>query len=220
MIANSLVVADTTHPFYHSLCSHYDVRGIEEAMASYETYDYVFDLSSLRTQKKYFFLKELARTTKAQVISDLTMCWGEWIYHNCSFVVGGLSTHFYSPTDSLEFSLKDSKDQKTNDLINQFYQSIGKKGVLHTDHQLSFHYPRTIAMIINEAYFALEEKLATANDIDLAMKNGVNYPLGPIEWGKKIGLANVIELLRELREVTGEDRYKISHQLKLEAIKL
>ena len=220
MIANCLVVAEPTHPYYQQLTANYIVKGIEEAMASYDTYDYIFDLSNLRTQKKYYFLKELARTTKAQVISDLTMCWGQWIYNNCSFVKGGLSTLFYSPTDSIEFSLKDLMDQNTLNLIENFLTSIGKKGILHSDHRLSFHYPRTIAMIINEAYFSLEEKLASANDIDLAMKNGVNYPLGPIEWGQKIGLANVIELLRELREVTGEDRYKISHQLKLEAIKL
>lgn len=46
---------------------------------------------------------------------------------------------------------------------------------------LGFTVPRTLAMIINEAYFALEENVASASDIDRAMKFGVNYPKGPFE---------------------------------------
>ncbi len=220
MTTNLIVVADSTHPLYNTLIQHFEVKGIEEAMASYETYDYVFDLSNLRTQKKFYFLKELARTTKAEVISDLTFSWGEWIYNNCPYVKAAISTHFYSPTNAFEYSLKNNSDEVTQKIVLDFFEKINKKGILHSEHRLSFHYPRTISMIINEAYFSLEEKLATKEDIDLAMKNGVNYPLGPVEWGEKIGLSNIIELLRELREVSGEDRYKISHQLKLEAIKL
>lgn len=220
MTNNILVIAEPNHPFYNEIIKHYEIRGIEEAIASFETYDYVFDLSALRTQKKYYFIKELARTTKAEVITDLSLSWGEWIYNNCSYVKGSLSTLFYSPTDTYEYSLKDNNDNKTNDVILNFFKTLSKKSIFHEELKLSFHYPRVISMIINEAYFALEENLASKTDIDLAMKNGVNYPLGPIEWGNKIGLPLIIELLRELREVTGDARYKISHQLKLEAIKL
>jgi len=220
MSLNILVVAEADHPFYELITKHYEVRGIEEAMASFDIYDYVIDCSQLRTQKKYYFIKELAHTTKAPVITDLSLCWGEWIYHNCPFVKGAISTLFYAPSKSLEFSIKDENDFQTKKVITDFYQSLNKEALYHQDLKLSFHYPRVISMIINEAYFSLEENLASKTAIDLAMKNGVSYPLGPFEWGEKIGLALIIELLRELREVTGEDRYKISHQLKLEAIKL
>ena len=74
-------------------------------------------------------------------------------------------------------------------------------------------------MIINEAYFALGEKLTTAEAIDLAMKNGVNYPLGPVEWGEKIGLHYVAQLLEELNTITRDDRYRLSTELKLHAFK-
>lgn len=57
---------------------------------------------------------------------------------------------------------------------------------------------RTIAMIINEAYFALESQVSTKNDIDIAMKLGTNYPYGPFEWGQKIGLQNIFLLLNQL----------------------
>ncbi len=57
---------------------------------------------------------------------------------------------------------------------------------------------RVISMIINEAWFALEEKVSTREEIDTAMKLGTNYPYGPFEWGEKIGLKNIYELLATL----------------------
>jgi 3-hydroxyacyl-CoA dehydrogenase len=43
-------------------------------------------------------------------------------------------------------------------------------------------------MIINEAYFALEDNVSTKAETDIAMKLGTNYPYGPFEWGQLIGL--------------------------------
>jgi len=58
--------------------------------------------------------------------------------------------------------------------------------------------PRIVSMIINEAYFTLEENVSTKEEIDIAMKLGTNYPFGPFEWSKKIGLKNIAALLTEL----------------------
>ncbi len=57
---------------------------------------------------------------------------------------------------------------------------------------------RIIAMIINEAWFALEDGVSAKQDIDTAMKLGTNYPWGPFEWGEKIGLDKIIKLLQQL----------------------
>ena len=76
--------------------------------------------------------------------------------------------------------------------------------------------PRVICMIINEAYFAVQEGTATREDIDLAMKLGTNYPYGPFEWCAKIGLKNVYELLLALYDDTRDERYKISALMKKE----
>lgn len=67
---------------------------------------------------------------------------------------------------------------------------------------------RIIAMIINEAYFAVEEKVSTKEQIDIAMKLGTNYPIGPFEWSKKIGLENIVQLLQNLAKQN--KRYIIS----------
>lgn len=60
---------------------------------------------------------------------------------------------------------------------------------------------RIVSMIINEAYFALGEKVSTKEEIDTAMKLGTNYPFGPFEWSRKIGLKNISALLNELYKI-------------------
>lgn len=59
---------------------------------------------------------------------------------------------------------------------------------------------RVISMIINEAFYALGEKISTIDEIDMAMKLGTNYPYGPFEWADKIGLKNIYDLLLKLKE--------------------
>jgi len=71
---------------------------------------------------------------------------------------------------------------------------------------------RIIAMIINEAWFALGEGISTKEEIDIAMKLGTNYPYGPFEWGNKIGLENIYELLNKLSKVNS--RYQPAEFLK------
>jgi 3-hydroxybutyryl-CoA dehydrogenase len=57
---------------------------------------------------------------------------------------------------------------------------------------------RVISMLINEAFFCLEEKISSVEAIDKAMKLGTNYPYGPFEWTEKIGLKNIYLLLQKL----------------------
>jgi 3-hydroxybutyryl-CoA dehydrogenase len=67
---------------------------------------------------------------------------------------------------------------------------------------------RILYMIINEAAFALLEGVATAADIDAAMKLGTGYPSGPLAWADAIGLDKVHDGLRSLHEEYGDDRYR------------
>ncbi len=76
--------------------------------------------------------------------------------------------------------------------------------------------PRIICMIINEAYYTVQEGTATRQDIDMAMKLGTNYPYGPFEWCARIGLRHVYELLEAVYEDTKDERYKICALLKKE----
>ena len=75
---------------------------------------------------------------------------------------------------------------------------------------------RIISMIINEAYFALDEKVSSKKEMDIAMKLGTNYPYGPFEWSEKIGLKKVVELLTTLSKTNS--RYEPAALLKKEAL--
>jgi 3-hydroxybutyryl-CoA dehydrogenase len=63
-------------------------------------------------------------------------------------------------------------------------------------------------MIINEAAFAVQEKVASVADIDSAMKLGTNYPVGPLAFCDEVGAETVIAILEALSKEYGADRYR------------
>jgi 3-hydroxybutyryl-CoA dehydrogenase len=67
---------------------------------------------------------------------------------------------------------------------------------------------RILAMLINEAIDAVFLNVASKEDVDLAMTNGVNYPKGLLKWADEIGLNNVLIQLEELFYEYGDDRYR------------
>jgi 3-hydroxybutyryl-CoA dehydrogenase len=58
--------------------------------------------------------------------------------------------------------------------------------------------PRILCTIINEAVYTLADSIASAQDIDTAMKLGTNYPQGPLEWAKKIGAEEIATVLEAM----------------------
>jgi 3-hydroxybutyryl-CoA dehydrogenase len=68
--------------------------------------------------------------------------------------------------------------------------------------------PRIYAMLVNEAAFALQEGVASAADIDTAMKLGTNYPMGPLAWADTVGIDVVLRILEHLWERYKEERYR------------
>ena len=75
-----------------------------------------------------------------------------------------------------------------------------------------FH--RILGMLINEAADTLYHGVASAQDIDLAMTKGVNYPKGLLRWADEWGIKNVVNEMNSLKNFYEEDRYRISPQLK------
>jgi 3-hydroxybutyryl-CoA dehydrogenase len=73
---------------------------------------------------------------------------------------------------------------------------------------------RVVGAIVNEAFFALGEGVATADDIDTAMKLGTNYPRGPIAWGQEIGLDLVLETLLALEDWYRDRRFTPAPRLR------
>ncbi|SAK62874.1 3-hydroxyacyl-CoA dehydrogenase [Caballeronia temeraria] len=69
---------------------------------------------------------------------------------------------------------------------------------------------RTVAMLVNEAADAVNQGVCTSADLDLAMEKGVNYPLGPLAWGERLGIERIHDVLIHLAAHYGEDRYRAS----------
>jgi 3-hydroxybutyryl-CoA dehydrogenase len=73
---------------------------------------------------------------------------------------------------------------------------------------------RVLAMLVNEAIEAVLFRVASPEDIDLAMTKGVNYPKGLLAWGEALGLDWVLRTMTGLQQEYGEDRYRPSPLLK------
>ena len=93
------------------------------------------------------------------------------------------------------------------DQAGRFFRDLGLEPMIVPDAP-GLVFPRILCTIINEAAFALMEGVASAEDIDTAMKLGTNYPLGPLEWADRIGLDQVLGVLEGLQVEYGEDRYR------------
>lgn len=73
---------------------------------------------------------------------------------------------------------------------------------------------RTVAMLANEAADAVAEGVCDAPSVDTGMCLGVNYPLGPLAWAERVGLAYILAVLDNLASSYGEDGYRASPLLR------
>ena len=79
-------------------------------------------------------------------------------------------------------------------------------------------FERILAMLINEAVDALYLNIASANDLEIAMTKGVNYPKGLLQWCNEWGTDKCLEKLDSLYHQYHEDRYRASALLRKQAM--
>ncbi|MFE7571190.1 3-hydroxyacyl-CoA dehydrogenase [Streptomyces sp. NPDC057539] len=73
---------------------------------------------------------------------------------------------------------------------------------------------RTVAMLVDFALDAAARQVAAPEDIDLAMRLGVNYPCGPLDWGDRLGARWALDTLEALHEEYPTGRYAPSQALR------
>jgi 3-hydroxybutyryl-CoA dehydrogenase len=73
---------------------------------------------------------------------------------------------------------------------------------------------RILIPLLNEACFALEEGLASAEDIDTGVKLGLNHPMGPLTLADFIGLDTCLYIAEVLHRELGDDKYRPSPVLR------
>lgn len=96
---------------------------------------------------------------------------------------------------------------ETVELVKEFVSKIGKTPVEVYEYP-GFITTRSIVPLINEAMHILLEGVATAKDIDTAMKLGYNFQYGPLEMADMMGLDEVLTWMETLWNTLGEPRYR------------
>ncbi|MCW9094574.1 MAG: 3-hydroxyacyl-CoA dehydrogenase NAD-binding domain-containing protein [Ignavibacteriaceae bacterium] len=96
---------------------------------------------------------------------------------------------------------------ETTAKVKSFISQIGKTPVEVYEYP-GFVTTRAIVPLLNEAMHILLEGIATAKDIDTAMKLGYNFQMGPLEMADSMGLDEVLTWMETLWKTLGEPRYR------------
>ena len=189
------------------------VQNRKDAAAALSTSEIVFDFLQDRSPDAMAIYKDksLIVFLNTSLITLQSLLKNVATYNSRFFGFCGLPT--FLNRELLEVSIGRESDMP---FLDEICKKLNTKYALVAD-SVGLVTPRIICMIINEAYYTVEEGTATRTDIDLAMKLGTNYPYGPFEWGNKIGLEHVYDLLKAVYEASNDERYLICPLLKQEA---
>lgn len=123
----------------------------------------------------------------------------------------------YEASTRVALAVADQATEKAVSSAGGFFQALGKS-VSMVDDIPGMIVMRTLAMLANEGADAVRAQVCDAASVDIAMCNGVNYPLGPIEWAGRLGLGTVETVLDNMARIYGEDRYRCSPLIRRKAI--
>jgi 3-hydroxybutyryl-CoA dehydrogenase len=131
-----------------------------------------------------------------------------------SRVVGfGLFPPLQQTPYPLEFVPALQTEVKMATLAREFWQRLGFEVVRVADTPALVR-ARLLCQVMNQAIFMLDEKLASAEDIDKALQLSYQLPLGPLAWADDIGLDVLLGTLTGLYEFWNEERYRPAPLLK------
>src|SRR5437762_3585116 len=119
-----------------------------------------------------------------------------------------IGMHFMNPVPVMQL-VEIIRGAQTSDstyaVTRALAERMGKTTVLSKD-MPGFIVNRILIPMLNEACFALQEGLASAEDIDTAMKLGTNVPMGPLALADFIGLDTCLYLAEVLQKGLGDDK--------------
>ena len=117
-----------------------------------------------------------------------------------------IGLHFFNPPDRMplvEVVKGLTTAEATIERARRFCGRLGKETIVVNDRP-GFATSRLSAMIGNEAWYMFMEGVASAEDIDKALKLALGFPMGPFELGDLVGLDVRLSVLRYLHETLGE----------------
>ena len=121
-----------------------------------------------------------------------------------------VGVHFMNPVPLMglvEIIRGQKTSQETFEIAKYIAEKCGKVTVCSKDYP-GFIINRVLMPMINEAFFALMEGVATAEDIDVGMKLGTNQPMGPLALADLIGLDTVLAIIEVMHRGLGDSKYR------------
>jgi 3-hydroxybutyryl-CoA dehydrogenase len=121
-----------------------------------------------------------------------------------------IGMHFFNPVPLmrlLEVIRGLTTSDATRDLAFEVGRRMGKEPIEAKDSP-GFISNRILCPMINEAVFALQERLGSAEDIDNVMKLGMSHPIGPLALADLVGLDVVLFIMEVLQRDLGDDKYR------------
>ena len=121
-----------------------------------------------------------------------------------------IGMHFFNPVPRmplLEVIRGLATSDRTVDLARVFGEQTGKTVIVAADRP-GFVVNRILLPLLNEAFFAVEERLASIPDIDAGLKLGAGHPMGPLTLADMIGLDTLLEVLLVFHGDFGDPKYR------------
>ena len=128
-----------------------------------------------------------------------------------------IGMHFMNPVPLMKL-VEIIRGLQTSDEVYEttiaMARKLGKTTITSKDCP-GFLVNRILIPLINEAGFALQEGLGTAEDIDTGAKLGLNHPMGPLELADLIGLDTCLAIADVLHRELGDDKYRAPNILRM-----
>ncbi len=121
-----------------------------------------------------------------------------------------IGMHFMNPVPLMklcELVRGIQTSDETYAAIQALAERLGKTVITSHDHP-GFIVNRMLIPLLNEACFALQEGVASAEDIDTGAKLGLNHPMGPLELSDLVGLDTVLAIADVLHREIGDPKYR------------
>jgi 3-hydroxybutyryl-CoA dehydrogenase len=125
--------------------------------------------------------------------------------------------HFFTPPpvrEAVEIPRGRLTSDQTVDRVRTLVHSLGRVPVVVDGEAPGFVANRFLMPMLLEACRLLEADVATKEDIDLLVKRGIGFPIGPFELGDFIGLDVALDVIAYVHETTGDPYYEPPGTLK------
>lgn len=168
-----------------------------------EPLDFINELKNLLQNSEHVIWMGCARTGLLPLLSKLE------IKNISAKILGYNEIPFFFQFPKLEVTLFNEQEKA-------FFETLFHEMKIETfivEDSPGLVSARVISMIVNEACFMVNEKIADFQSIDLGMKLGTNYPNGPSEWLHAIGVDSIYHILQNLHHRNPTGRYKITPYL-------